>query len=445
MSVGKARQGYKSLLLNRHSVIKADDYPVDWNFLALGDPNSGFFSNGVNKNKEDYGHGCLFVNISDVFREFTIDPKKLKRVEVSKEETKRYGLEKGDLILDRSSNIFETVGYPAYFASSNEPVVFSGFTFRYRPNPKIWNSKFLTYQLMSYPIRKLVTSISTRSANSNVNQNSYKKILIPVPLITEQQKIASILSNVDAQIQQTQKLVDLTQRLKKGLMQKLLTKGIGHTKFKKVPWLFGKEIEIPEEWEVIKLKSVSKLQGGYAFKSQDYEEQGIQLLKISNVSHEKFDWDEKSFVPKEYWKKYRDFQINIGDIIIAMTRPIISGGLKVAIFDESKKILLNQRVGRFILERIDSNYFFYIINQKIVINQITTRIGESGQPNISSDEIGEIKIIYSSNISEQQKIVSILSNVDEQINQHKNEKVLLERLKKGLMQQLLTGQRRVIL
>ena len=55
------------------------------------------------------------------------------------------------------------------------------------------------------------------------------------------------------------------------------------------------------------------------------------------------------------------------------------------------------------------------INQKIVINQITTRIGESGQPNISSDEIGEIKIIYSSNISEQQKIASILSNVGTKI------------------------------
>ena len=73
----KPKKGYKSLLLNRHSVIKADDYPVDWNFLELGDSNSGFFSIGINKNKEDYGHGCLFVNISDVFREFTVEPKKL--------------------------------------------------------------------------------------------------------------------------------------------------------------------------------------------------------------------------------------------------------------------------------------------------------------------------------------------------------------------------------
>ena len=75
---------------------------------------------------------------------------------------------------------------------------------------------------MSYPIRKLVISISTKSANSNVNQNSYKKIRIPAPNLVEQQKIVSILSNVDEQIQQHKNEKALLGRLKKGLMQKLL-------------------------------------------------------------------------------------------------------------------------------------------------------------------------------------------------------------------------------
>ena len=62
---------------------------------------------------------------------------------------------------------------------------------------------------------------------------SYIKVLkIPVPPIAEQQKIASILSNVDELIQKTDQIIEQTQRLKKGLMQRLLTKGIGHTKFK---------------------------------------------------------------------------------------------------------------------------------------------------------------------------------------------------------------------
>ena len=193
-----SKKDFRTLYLNKHSIIKANEYAKDWDFVELGKSISGIFSNGVNKDKMDYGHGCLFVNISDVFREFTINPKKLKRVKVTADEIKQYGLIKDDLVLDRSSNIFETVGFPSYFDGADEPVVFSGFTFRYRPNSETWNSKFLTFQLMSPSIRKLIISISTKSANSNVNQTSYKKIQIPAPSLPEQQKIASILSKVDA-------------------------------------------------------------------------------------------------------------------------------------------------------------------------------------------------------------------------------------------------------
>ena len=70
-----------------------------------------------------------------------------------------------------------------------------------------------------------------------------RKIRIPIPKLSEQQKIASILSKVDELIQKTNQIIEQTQRLKKGLMQRLLTKGIGHTKFKKTS--LG---DIPEEW-----------------------------------------------------------------------------------------------------------------------------------------------------------------------------------------------------
>ena len=60
------------------------------------------------------------------------------------------------------------------------------------------------------------------------------RILNSSSQLIEQQKIASILSKVDELIQKTDQIIEQTQRLKKGLMQKLLTKGIGHTKFKKV-------------------------------------------------------------------------------------------------------------------------------------------------------------------------------------------------------------------
>ena len=84
-----------------------------------------------------------------------------------------------------------------------------------------------------------------------------KNFIVFLPSLKEQQKIASILSNVDSLIQQTQKIIEQTRRLRKGLMQGLLTKGIGHTKFKKVKWYYGKEIEIPERWQIRRLNQMS--------------------------------------------------------------------------------------------------------------------------------------------------------------------------------------------
>ena len=90
-----------------------------------------------------------------------------------------------------------------------------------------------------------------------ISKNEMKKIKIPIPeLYEEQEKIGMILSNVDSLIHVTENVLEQTQRLKKGLMQKLLTRGIGHTKFKIVSWIFTKQLEIPEEWEQKKLEDL---------------------------------------------------------------------------------------------------------------------------------------------------------------------------------------------
>ena len=91
----------------------------------------------------------------------------------------------------------------------------------------------------------------------SVNQATVSDITIPLPPLPEQKKIAEILSSVDKAIQSTQALIDQTQKIKKGLLQQLLTKGIGHTKFKQT------EIgEIPESWEVVNLEEIALVERG---------------------------------------------------------------------------------------------------------------------------------------------------------------------------------------
>jgi type I restriction enzyme, S subunit len=200
---------------------KEIEIPEEWEVKRIAD--TGEFINGLNKNKEDYGHGCLHVNIDNIFQSFVIDPTKVGRVNATNNEIITYGLQDGDICLLRSSVKRDGIGYPALFLKNNEPVVFSGFIMRFRPNQQIWNSFFLTFLLRAEIMRKIVISRSTSSANTNINQPSYGSIQIYVPPLQEQQKITSILSNIDSMITLQEQYKEKLEKLKKSLMQKLLT------------------------------------------------------------------------------------------------------------------------------------------------------------------------------------------------------------------------------
>ena len=98
--------------------------------------------------------------------------------------------------------------------------------------------------------------------------------------LKEQQKIASILSKVDELLQKTTQVIEQTQRLKKGLMRRLLTKGIGHTAFEKVTWNYGKKIDIPKEWKVVLLDEVTQRGTGHTpdAKVPEYYNGGIKWV-----------------------------------------------------------------------------------------------------------------------------------------------------------------------
>jgi len=229
--IEKLKQGLMQTLLTRgigHKKFKKIKWyfgkeieiPEEWKLEKLGD--TGDFLNGLNKEKNDYGYGCLHVNIDNIFESFEINPNKLGRVNATQEEIERFSLNNGDLCLLRSSVKQDGIGYPVLFSSNKKSVVYSGFIIRFKPK-NIWNSHYLTYLLRSQLIRNIVISKSSSSANTNINQPSYGSIVLFIPELTEQQKIASILSKVDEKIQELELKKFNLEKIKKGLMQKLLT------------------------------------------------------------------------------------------------------------------------------------------------------------------------------------------------------------------------------
>jgi type I restriction enzyme, S subunit len=217
---GIENKKFKKVKLNQNPY-QLNKIPESWDYLRLGE--TGNFSNGLNKEKKDYGHGCLHVNIDNIFQSFQIDVTKLGKVNATEEEIKRFQLKNNDICLLRSSVKRDGIGFPSIFTGSPSPVVFSGFIIRFRPNEKIWIPQYLAYLLRSHFIRWNVIAYSTVSANTNINQKAYSDIPMPIPPLEEQKKIVTILKNIDSKINHLKSNKNSLVNLKKSLMQKLLT------------------------------------------------------------------------------------------------------------------------------------------------------------------------------------------------------------------------------
>ncbi|ABG84378.1 type I restriction-modification enzyme, S subunit [Clostridium perfringens ATCC 13124] len=293
------------------------------------------------------------------------------------------------------------------------------------------NSEFVYQSILS---NYFIEQIKNKMVGSNypaVNSDDVKESKLILPSIQEQEKIAEILSTVDEQIENTEKLIQKNQELKKGLMQQLLTKGIGHTEFKKTELGY-----IPKEWKIMKLGEVCDFKQGFQIpRSEQINEEKdgyIRYLYITDF----FSNNNKLFIKGS--DKY--YYIKSDDITIANTGNTCGKAFKGAegilsnnmfkIFN-NKEVLLND----FLWQYLNSNYYWKELNKYF---------NTAGQPHVGHKNMANLMIAIPESLNEQSEIALILSSIDKRIEKYENKKEKLKELKKGLMQQLLTGYIRLI-
>ncbi len=274
-----------------------------------------------------------------------------------------------------------------------------------------------------------------------INREDIEKTKLPfTDNIKEQAKIASILSGVDALIESTQEAIEKTERLKKGLMQRLLTRGIGHTKFKKVHWMFSKDIKIPEEWDAKRLSDVGDIIGGGTPDSKNPEYWNGDILWAIPTDITKLQTNEIKNTERKITKHGLDNSsaklLPKGAILITSRATI--GECAIA----AKPISTNQGFQSIICnDGFDKLLIFYLLrhnqNNLLRLSYGTTFL------EISKKGISKVVVTVPASLPEQQRIASILSGVDAYIQKNQEYKEKLEILKKGLMQNLLTGKIRV--
>lgn len=261
-----------------------------------------------------------------------------------------------------------------------------------------------------------------------LNFDQIRKFDIPLPPLKEQQKIASILSTWDKAIELKEKLIEQKKEQKKGLMQKLLTGEV------RLPGFDGR-------WQQVRLGKLTKLQGGYAFKSAEFVQQGIPIIRISNIDPEITDTNQ-DFVYYDEIGISDSFKVNYGDILIAMSGATTG---KVGLYKKREIAYLNQRVGKFVIldkSKLDYSFLYHLIMSSMFKLQLKEELATGAQPNISSRQIENFKFKIPS-LDEQKKISKTLNQIDRSINLQEKEIALLKHQKQGLMQLLLTGKVRV--
>lgn len=302
------------------------------------------------------------------------------------------------------------------------------------------NSKIITDYLY-YLLQKKeeeFKGMGQTGTQANLNTNIVGSTLIAIPTIKEQKKIASILSTVDKQIDNVDALIEKNKELKKGLMQTLLTKGIGHTKFKKT------EIgEIPEEWEVKKVEDICEVKGGKrlpkGYQLED-EDNAFPYIRVADMYMGGIKQDDIKYVPRDIVDKIKNYKISKDDLFISVAGTL---GIVGQVSDELDGANLTENADKLCNIQINKLYLMKVLQSNIIQSIIEAEQTKSAQPKLALTRIKEFLIPIPSD-REQVKIASILVEVDEKINVYENKKNKLEMLKKGLMQKLLIGKIRVI-
>ena len=227
--------------------LRFPEFSDTWEEKTLGQFMS--FKNGINADKEQYGHGRKFINVLDIIAEKPIyHDTIIGSVSVSNKEFEKNEVVFGDILFQRSSETREDAGQSNIYLDTDHSATFGGFVIRGRPTAK-FDPVYFDLLLKTRSARKEVTTKSGGSTRFNVGQESLNSVKIVLTIDTiEQQKIAAFLSTVDDKIKKLRRKQELLETYKRGLMQKIFSQEI---RFKQ-----DDGTDFPD-WEEKKLKKLA--------------------------------------------------------------------------------------------------------------------------------------------------------------------------------------------
>ena len=423
-------------LMDGYKMTDVGIIPMDWEVSTLKDISivkTGPFGSALHE-KDYVLDGTPIITVEHL-GEFGITTQNLPRVsDIDLKRLKTYSLKKGDLVFSRVGSVDRN----SIISQNEDGWLFSGRLLRIRIKNEVTFPPYLNYYFRQEVFKDRVRKMAVGQTMPSLNTKILNAIEVALPsTLKEQKAIATALSEMDALLQSIDQLIAKKRAIKQGAMQQLLTP----------PSEGGKRLEeFRGEWEVKTLGEIGEFKNGINKGKKDFGfgSPFVNLMDVfgkSTINKEvKFGLVNSSSIERQ------QYELRRGDVLFIRSSVKPSGvGLTSLVYDNLENTVFSGFLIRFRpFDKLDFNYKVHCFYEEKFRQRVMDSSTISANTNINQEALKNLHLIFPPTKEEQKAIAKILSDMDREINSLEKQRAKYQQLKKGMMQELLTGKIRLI-
>ncbi len=375
-----------------------------------------------------------FLRTKNVFWD-RLDLSDLDQMHFSEKEERRLELKEGDLLLCEGGDI----GRTAMWDGQLERCYYQNHLHRLRVIDGKVDSKYAVFWFRyAFDVAKLYFGRGNVTTIPNLSRSKLAELPIRLPSLSEQKKIAYVLSTVQRAIEKQERIIAAVTELKKALMHKLFTEGLRGEPQKQT------EIgPIPESWELKTVGECCELLNGYAFKSEDYVNSGgILNFRVVNIN-----WDgsisldsDCKYLPESFAESHRKYLLQAGDILFVMVGATRGKLAKIPEF--ALPALMNQNMWRIVPKKdeIDREFLYQFLRRSV--ERLLAESEDQARGFFKKSDFKAIPLAIPS-MEEQLEIAFAFKTVEQALLLHSEKVTQLQCLFRTLLHELMTASIRV--
>jgi type I restriction enzyme S subunit len=417
------------------------EIPEHWNVKRLKDVAECRLSN-VDKHTVDGEPSVYLCNYVDVYKnDFITSDIRFMAATATVRQISRLGIQTDDVLITKDSESPDDIGVPALVRTIVPSLVCGYHLALIRPDGQVQDGAFTFRYLASKSATSQFQVLAKGITRYAIGKGEISRLFIPSPPLEEQKLIASFLDRetgkIDTLVEKQQQLISLLKEKRQSLISHTVTKGLNpnvRMKDSGVEWIG----EIPEHWEVKRLKDVVKVWMGNSFPSDDLGDDGVPVIRMSDIRNERVVLDGVKRIPAQ--PTFDRFKLMANDIVYGMSGSV---GNIAMVDSEVLPCYLNQRVACVReINRVDHRFSWFFLVSKCFTEQILDSATGTAQINVSPTAFRS-STIPTPPLDEQKQIALFLdqetSKIDQLIDKANQSIALLKERRSSLISAAVTG------